>query len=694
MRKRGDNFLENTGRGEPPVLFFDHDVLIEGRTLDRPCNYALMSIRAPQGVTVDPAKRPVVVVDPRAGHGSGVGGFKLDSEIGFALRAGHPVYFIGFYTEPVPGQTLVDVGQAESRFLEEVIRRHPGAGNKPFVIGNCQAGWAVAALAAVRPELTGPVAFVGAPLSYWAGADSQNPMRYNGGIFGGTWPGNLLADLGAGILDGAWFVQNFENLDPAAHLWKKPYDLYSGVDTEEQRFLDFERWWGGYYLMTKQEYREIVDNLFAGNRLARGIELPSGPKIDLKNITSPVVVFASWGDNISPPQQALNWIDDVYGHEDRIVALGRVIVYLLAEDVGHLSIFVGGKVARKEHRELISVMEMLDELPPGLYEMVIEQRPRHGAPLDIDRDTYTVRFETRTMDDIRALNPDRRSGEALFSTINQVSEINERLYESLYGPVVRALSGEATARLLRWLHPLRVRQYLFSDLNPSLAALPPIAEPVRQHRHPAPEDNAFLQLEHAVSKQIVAALNYYRDLRDSWVVQMVKLAYGPLGLGAFFPPEPPEARAEKAAEEQAKAELAALRGEFERGGFPEAVARMLIAVIKKRGAIDRRSFLIAHELSEHRPDLPELSEADLHSLVAKQALLMQLDPEAALGALPRLLPSQADRERAVAIVARVMMLEPELSDPDSPAAKMVQKYLDLEPNWHMIPALVVQGGTS
>ena len=104
---------------------------------------------------------------------------------------------------------------------------------------------------------------------------------------------------------------------------------------------------------------------------------------------------------------------------------------------------------------------------------------------------------------------------------------------------MRALSSEATAQLLRWLHPLRVRQYLLSGLNPSLAALPLIAEPVRQHRHPAPEDNAFLQLEHAVSKQIVAALNYYRDLRDSWVVQMVKLAYGPLGLGAFFPPEPP-----------------------------------------------------------------------------------------------------------------------------------------------------------
>ena len=42
MRKRGDIFLENTARGEPPVLIFDYDLLIDGRTLDRPCNYALM----------------------------------------------------------------------------------------------------------------------------------------------------------------------------------------------------------------------------------------------------------------------------------------------------------------------------------------------------------------------------------------------------------------------------------------------------------------------------------------------------------------------------------------------------------------------------------------------------------------------------------------------------------------------------
>jgi len=55
LRQRGDIFLENYARGEPPVLIFGYDVLIDGRTLDRPCNDALMKIRVPVK-----AKRPLM----------------------------------------------------------------------------------------------------------------------------------------------------------------------------------------------------------------------------------------------------------------------------------------------------------------------------------------------------------------------------------------------------------------------------------------------------------------------------------------------------------------------------------------------------------------------------------------------------------------------------------------------------------
>ena len=47
----------------------------------------LVRIVPPPGVTVDHADAaPFVVVDPRAGHGPGIGGFKADSEIGVALQ--------------------------------------------------------------------------------------------------------------------------------------------------------------------------------------------------------------------------------------------------------------------------------------------------------------------------------------------------------------------------------------------------------------------------------------------------------------------------------------------------------------------------------------------------------------------------------------------------------------------------------
>ena len=132
-----------------------------------------MRVVPPNGVEIDNKRRPFVVVDPRAGHGPGIGGFKADSEIGVAINAGHPCYFVGFLPEPMPGQTIEDIARAEAVFLEKVIALHPQADGKPCVIGNCQAGWAIMILAALRPELFGPIIMAGSPLSYWAGVHGK-----------------------------------------------------------------------------------------------------------------------------------------------------------------------------------------------------------------------------------------------------------------------------------------------------------------------------------------------------------------------------------------------------------------------------------------------------------------------------------------------------------------------------------------
>src|SRR5215475_7803146 len=306
MRQRGNQFREYLAQTAPHVLDFEVELIVDGRTLRRPVNYALVRIVPPKTVQLDPTRRPFVVVDPRAGHGPGIGGFKADSEIGVAFKAGHPCYFVGFLPEPMPGQTIEDIARAEAVLLEKVIALHPGADGKPCVIGNCQAGWAVMMLAAVRPDLFGPIIVAGAPLSYWQGVHGKYPMRYSGGLLGGSWLTAFASDLGGGKFDGAWLVQNFENQNPANTYWTKQYNLYSKIDTEAPRYLGFERWWGGHVLLNAEEMQFIADELFIGNKLATaGIVTSDGQSIDLRSIRSPIIVFCSKADNITPPAQAL-----------------------------------------------------------------------------------------------------------------------------------------------------------------------------------------------------------------------------------------------------------------------------------------------------------------------------------------------------------------------------------------------------
>ena len=337
LRERGNTYLEHSAKDVPHVLSFQFELVRDGRTLQRPVNYALVRIVPPADAKIDPAKAPIIVVDPRAGHGPGIGGMKHDSQIGVAMAAGHPCYFIGFLPKPMPGQTIEDVCRAEAIFVEDVAARHPDAEGKPVVIANCQAGWQIIMMAAINPNRTGPIMLAGSPLSYWAGVRGKNPLRYLGGMLGGTWLTALSGDLGHGIFDGANLVANFESMNPANTYWTKAYNVYSKVDTEGERFLDFETWWGSPTLLNAEEMQWIADNLFVGNRLSTGqIRTSDGMRIDLRNITAPIIVFCSWGDNITPPQQALDWILDLYDDEREIVANGQTIVYTMHHSIGHL----------------------------------------------------------------------------------------------------------------------------------------------------------------------------------------------------------------------------------------------------------------------------------------------------------------------------------------------------------------------
>ena len=81
MRQRGNQYRKHLAETVPHVLTYEAELIIDAQKLERPVNYGLVRIVPPKGVTIDPRRRPFVIVDPRAGHGPGIGGFKADSEI-------------------------------------------------------------------------------------------------------------------------------------------------------------------------------------------------------------------------------------------------------------------------------------------------------------------------------------------------------------------------------------------------------------------------------------------------------------------------------------------------------------------------------------------------------------------------------------------------------------------------------------
>ena len=359
----------------------------------------------------------------------------------------------------------------------------------------------------------------GSPLSYWGGVQGANPMRYRGGLAGGAWAASFWSDLGGGQFDGAHLVAGFEDLNPANTYWNKQYNLFAKIDTEAQRFLDFERWWGGFFKLGAEEIGFITNSLFVGNELEKGlVELQEGRPINLKNFKDPIFVFASSGDNITPPPQALNWIVKVYGSVEEIKRQGQTIIYMIHKNIGHLGIFVSGKVAAREHHEIIGCLEMIENLLPGLYEMVIADDAGNA-----DIGDYAVRLEARDISDILAMD-DGLEDEEAFVPVAAVSQVNDAFYHNWIGPWVRAWTQPWMAEGLRQLHPLRFQRYAYSDANPFLWPLDIWSSLVKQNRRPAAPDNPFVQAETCFSDFVTAAFNLYRDSRDrlqEWVFKSI-----------------------------------------------------------------------------------------------------------------------------------------------------------------------------
>jgi hypothetical protein len=266
--------------------------------------------------------------------------------------------------------------------------------------------------------------------------------------------------------------------------------------------------------------------------------------------------------------------------------------------------------------------------------------------------------------------------------VSKVSELNTALYKAWCRPWVKAWAQRPVADALGKLHPLRLQRKLLSDALPLAPWVRQQAALAREHRATVADGHPLKQLEQAMANHVSGMLDQLRDQRNAWTVNFARMMYGPFGLGAWFKPDVPDA---VLAHERALGDIEQARdavlGQVAEGGFPEAVCRIVLAGMASVGSFERRSLRLARLLALLPSASPGAARQpdDWVQTLKAQARLTAVAPIEALNALEDMLPDGASRERALAVAAAVMMIEPTLDNPRSEIIEFLIGTLGVDP---------------
>ena len=200
---------------------------------------------------------------------------------------------------------------------------------------------------------------------------------------------------------------------------------------------------------------------------------------------------------------------------------------------------------------------------------------------------------------------------------------------------------------MRQLHPLRLQYELFSDANPMMAPIAGLAKQVRAKRRPTGADNPFTAMQENVSRQIVAALDGWREVIKSAAERLFMATYGSTALQAAAGIDPhsalPLRKAAKSALHQKLIELVSPNSN--RVWQPAACARRLFARFSLPAWIGLRSTSAASRwcaaFAKAKPT--HLCPYSRRPYASNSTCV--IDSEAALAAIPSMLPDDADTRR-------------------------------------------------
>ena len=339
MRQRGNQYREHLAEAVPHVLNYEAEFVIDGRTLERPVNYCLVRIIPPAGVEIDPTR--AAVCRRRSARRAWPGYWRLQGRQRNRRRAqGRPSVL--FHRLPAGSDAGPDHRGYRARrsgFPRKGHRAAPACRRQalrdrqlPGRLGGHDARRAFAPNCSARSSLPARRSPIGRACT--ANIRCATPAAFSAAA--GSRRSPAISATANSTAPGLCRISRTK----IRRTRSGPSNIISipRSTPKPPRYLGFERWWGGHVNLNAEEIQFIVDELFVGNNLAAGKDPDLGR---YGHRSRAISARRSWcsapkGDNVTPPQQALGWILDLYEDVDEIRAYGQTIVYTIHETIGHL----------------------------------------------------------------------------------------------------------------------------------------------------------------------------------------------------------------------------------------------------------------------------------------------------------------------------------------------------------------------
>jgi len=145
---------------------------------------------------------------------------------------------------------------------------------------------------------------------------------------------DALVDANHGLVPGEFLNQGFDMLKPMMKI-QKQQSLTNSLDDKEKllNFLRMEKWISESPDQAGECFRQFMKDLYQQNKLVKG-ELEIGNKrVNLKNLTAPILNIFATEDHLVPPA-ATKPLNDLVGSTDK---------ELYSFKGGHIGVFVGSR---------------------------------------------------------------------------------------------------------------------------------------------------------------------------------------------------------------------------------------------------------------------------------------------------------------------------------------------------------------